>query len=171
MKAVIISYSQTGRNAKLAQMVSQELGIDNIKIVEKNQRKLMTVAWDLVFNRVPKVQPDPREMDKYDIALLFTPVWMGAPATPTRAYLKHLKKSGQQYAFLSLCGGAGEKNPMLEGSIIKTVGRSPELLMEQHVSDLIGDDATREMTEKYNVSEAEYEMLCKKFAGAIREIL
>ena len=172
MKAAIISYSQTGRNKRLAQMVADELGIENIEVVEKKQREMMTITWDLVLRRVPKVEPAPAVTDEYDAVIFFAPVWMGMAATPLNAYLKYIKKTGKKYAFMSLSGGHNEDNPLLLGDVSKKAGKAPAAFLDLHVADLMENRArTRQQAEAYNMTDAEYEMLCKRYVAVIGEML
>ncbi len=76
MNAAIVSYSFTGRNNRLAGLVSQQLKLEHIKINETKQRTIMTAAWDVMLGRKPKVLPEPGVIDKYDMVIFFSPVWM-----------------------------------------------------------------------------------------------
>jgi len=171
MKIGIIYYSMTGRNDRLSSLVAEKLNIERTKVVETKPRKVMTVAGDLMFNRIPKVEPSPEVLDKYDMVILFAPVWMGAAATPMRRFFKYIKKTGKSYAFISLSGGADESNPNLEKSIIKCAGREPEFLMDMHVAEVVKGEVSREVTQSYKLSDEEYWTFADRAVEALREVI
>lgn len=170
MKTGIIYYSMTGRNDRLSKIVADKLEIERTRITETNARKTMTVAWDLMFNRVPKVEPSADVVDKYDMAVIFAPVWMGAVATPVRKFLKHIKKTGQPYVFISLSGGADESNPNLLKSITSSAGHKPELLLDMHVANVVKGEVSREVTQSYKLSDAEYEDFAERAIDALAKV-
>lgn len=171
MNIGILYYSQTGRNEKLAKLVGKKLGIEPVKIAEAKERKMMTVAWDLTFARKPKVMPDPDVMDKYDVIILFAPVWMGAAATPVRAYLHHIKKTKKDYMYISLSGGADESNPNLRYSIVHRTNHDPKLLLDMHVAKAIDGKPTREETQRYQVTDSEFAMFADRATKKIHSSL
>jgi len=170
MKVGIVSYSQTGRNNELAKRVSEKLELEHVKVIEKRDRETMTVAWDLLINRTPKVEPETEVLDSYDLVIFFAPVWMGMPATPLRTYFKHIKKNNRKYAFISLSGGADESNPNLKDSVLKRAGANLEMFEDFHVSEFIRDKKpSREDTQSYKMKEEEYEMLAEQIAAMIEK--
>lgn len=171
MKTGIIYYSWTGRNERLSKLVCEKLKLERTKITEVNTRKRMTVAWDLTFSRVPKVKPNPDIMDKYDLVILFAPVWMGGAATPVRKFLKHIKKTKKRYAFISLSSGADESNPNLLKSVTNSAGHKPELLMDMHAADVIKSKVSREELQNFKLSDEDYNVFTNRAVEALRGIM
>jgi NADPH-dependent FMN reductase. len=73
----------------------------------------------MLFNRTPKVNPIADKVEDNDLVIFVGPVWMGQVAAPLRAYFKHLKGRLDQYAFVSISGGADGPNPKLAGELKK----------------------------------------------------
>lgn len=136
MKTVIISYSATGNNDALATSIANDLDIDHIKITKPINKITFGIILTHLFNRVPKVEPMPNMIDKYDFIILCAPVWMGKVAAPLRPYLSYLKKNPHKYAFVSLCGGAAGPNTKLSYEITKRVGEKPTVFTEYYLSNL-----------------------------------
>lgn len=171
MKTGIIYYSWTGRNERLSKLVAAKLKIERTKITELKPRKVMTVAWDLTFNRTPKVDPSPEVIDKYDLVILFAPVWMGSAATPVRKYLKHIKKTNKRYIFISLSGGADESNPNLLRSITSCAGHQPKLLLDMHTAEVIKGEVNSEVAQSYKLSDEEYKGFADRAVDALRNVM
>lgn len=140
MKIAVISYSLTGNNEVLAGSVAKELSAEHIKISESRPRATGTIILDMIFNRVPKVQPIPAILEKYDFILFVGPVWMGQAASPFRTYFKYIKAHPHKYAFASISGGAINTNPKLKDDLKKRVGTEPVALVDLHIADLLPAD-------------------------------
>ena len=132
----IVSYSYTGRNNRLAELVSQQMKLEHIKITETKKRTIMTAAWDVMLGRKPKVEPAEDVIDKYGMVIFFSPVWMGTAAAPIRRHLSRVKKTKKDYIFISLSGGGTETNPGLYDNVVHWAGHKPLAFLDMHVSDL-----------------------------------
>ena len=155
MKMTVLSYSLTGNNDMLAKSVAQTLPAEHVEITEKKPRTNGTIIGDLLFGKTPKTTPSPDCLNDCGFVLLLGPVWIGSVATPLRAYLKHLKKSGKPYAFASISGGALGPNPKLSAELQKRTGRAPAAVIDLHIADLLPNDPppSREDTSNYKVTD------------------
>ena len=54
MKTLVISYSFTGNNGKLANKLAQSIYADYSVLKENNRRTIFTILLDVIFNRTPK---------------------------------------------------------------------------------------------------------------------
>jgi hypothetical protein len=173
MKIVVISYSLTGNNEALANSIAKDFAVEHIKITELNPRNMVAIVLDLIFNRTPRVQPIPQNLEKYDLILFVGPVWMGQVATPLRAYLTYLKLNPRKYAFISISGGADGANPKLAGELINRTGEKPVALIDLHIADLLSPDPkpTRKDTSAYRLNEGDIKSLTKIIRTKLPEIL
>lgn len=73
MNIAVISYSFTGNNEALARSVAKALSAEYIRISEAKPRTLGRITFDMIFDRIPLVQPKPEQIGKYDIILFFGP--------------------------------------------------------------------------------------------------
>ncbi len=171
MKIAVISYSLTGNNDALAKSIAGEFAAEQIKITEPNPRATGSIILDMLFNRIPQVQPAPGKLEGYDLLLFVGPVWMGQVAAPLRAYLKHLRTKPCRYAFISISGGADGANPKLAGELKKRTGKEPAALVDLHIADLLNSDAkpSRKDTSAYRLKEGDIKKLTTAVAKAVRE--
>jgi hypothetical protein len=173
MKNVIIFYSLTGNNEALALNVAKVLGVDNIKITELKSRNMGKIATDVLFNKIPQVNPVPEKLENYDEVLFFGPIWMGQLASPLRAYLKYLKTNVKKYAFISISGGAEGPNPKIENELIKRVGKDPVAVINLYIADLLPSDPkpTRNDTMAYRLKDEDIINLTQTAVKEIKKFM
>jgi len=173
MKVIVISYSLTGNNDALATSIASEFSAEHIRITESKPRTMGTIALDMLFNRTPKVNPTMIDVEDNDLVIFVGPVWMGHVASPLRAYFKHLKGKLDQYAFVSISGGADGPNPKLAGELKKRVGKEPAALINLYIVDLLPSDPkpTREDTSSYRLTEEDVRSLTDKVVKTLKEAM
>jgi hypothetical protein len=108
-----------------------------------------------------------------DLVIFVGPVWMGQVAAPLRAYFKHLKGRLDQYAFVSISGGANGPNPKLAGELKKRVGKEPTAVIDLHIADLLPSDPkpTREDTSAYRLNDEDVRSLTDKIVKTLKEAM
>ena len=136
-KTCVISYSLTGNNEALAESLARAFDAERIRVVESGRRTMATIAFDVIFNRTPRVQPSLQHIEQYDLVLFVGPVWMGQIATPLRACFRELESRIGSCAFISVCGGADGPNPKLAGELRRRVKQDPVSVVELHIADLL----------------------------------
>jgi len=171
MKATVISYSLTGNNEALAASVAAGLSARHVKITEHKRRSMGTIVFDVLFNRVPKVNSLEDGFEDTDLVVFVGPVWLGQVASPFRAYFKQLKAKTNDYAFVSISGGADGPNPKLAAELSKRVGKAPATLIDLHIADLLPPDPkpTRNDTMGYRLSDKEVKSLTDTIVKNLRE--
>ena len=171
MKTTVISYSFTGNNDSLAKAIAAELEAEHIKVSEPKKRTMFKIALDILFNRTPSVSPKPEDVLNSDLIILIGPVWMGQVATPLRSYLKQLKSKTCKYAYVSISGGAEGGNINLKSDLNKRVGRSPAVLIDMHIADLLPKNPkpTKNDTMNYHLKESDIKSLKDTTIKALKE--
>lgn len=169
MKAAVISYSLTGNNEKLARSLAESFAAEHISIAESKRRTPGTIALDVMLNRTPKITIPAVRAEEYNLVTFVGPVWMGHVATPFRACFRQLGPKIDEYAFVSINGGADGPNPKLAAELTKRLGKEPAALVDLHIADLLPPDPkpTRKGTMAYRISEREV----KHLTDAIRPAL
>ena len=137
MNIAVVVYSLTGNNAKLARTVSNSLGAAYIEILPEHPVKGGTIFFNLIFGNAPKSAPEPMSLAGYDKLVFVAPVWMGMAAFPLRPYLCAVGKSKKPYAFLTICGGSEDGDPMLKKDLQKRAGSAPAFFLSQHLRSLL----------------------------------
>ena len=170
MKIAVVSYSFTGNNEAVANRIAQELEAEHIKITEAKPRTIGTIIADIIFKRIPHVQPIPKSLGEYDWILFFGPIWMGQIATPLRAYLRQIKTFKNRYAFISISGGADGGNPKIENELKSRTGTNPVAFVDLHIADLLPPDSKpgRKDTSVYRINDADIEKLIEAIMENLR---
>lgn len=171
MKTLIISYSNTGNNESLATSVANELKIDHSKV--KISQPFGWLVFNHIINKMPKVEPKPEEMDKYDFIILFGPVWMGRVASPLRPYFKYLKANNKKYAFISVCGGSMGENKSVRKEVEKRVGREASLILDFYITDLLSKDTkpTPQMLMDYKFNDKDLKKLTDTAIKELKKVI
>ncbi len=171
MSTLVISYSLTGNNEKLAAGIAEKLSARHIKIEEQKERKTSTTVFDMLLNRTPEIRMDIDDNEKYDQVLFVAPVWIGSVASPMRGCIRKMKQNIERYAFISISGGADGPNPKLENELMKRTGKKPEAVIDLHIADLLPPEPKpqRKDTSVYKINENDIEMLKDKVIRRLNE--
>lgn len=169
MNSLIVSYSYTGNNKKVADFLSQKLSINQLEISEPKKRNYLTIGMDMLFNRVPKIKESIENFEENGIIILIAPVWMGMIASPLRKILIELKRKNCKYIFITISGGADGKNPKLAYEIEKRVGRSASSVLEFTIADFLPEkkDTLRNEISEYKMTENDVFVIYEKIIRVI----
>ena len=129
MKKLIISYSFSGNNALLANILAATASADYPEIRELKKRNVFTIVLDTVLNRTPKIQPLQTNFEEYDHIIFVAPIWFGKIATPFRQVFRQCRDQLTRYSFISLSGGANGTPPRVEKELKHQLGKSPLSLL------------------------------------------
>lgn len=84
MKTTVVSYSLTGNNDALAAGIAAALAADHIKITEPEPRTNSRIAFDMLLNRKPKVDPFPDDIEGSNLVLFVGPIKEREPGPSSR---------------------------------------------------------------------------------------
>lgn len=173
MKITVISFSLTGNNDALAAGIASKYSAQHIKIIESKPRTIGTIAFDMMFNRTPKVTPIVNNLEDDGMVIFVGPVWMGHVAAPLRACFKNLKASLGRYCFISISGGADGPNPNLAHELNKRLGKQPAAVIDLHIADLLPSDPkpTRDDTSAYRLNDEDVKSLTGKIVKTLQEVM
>ena len=173
MKILIISYSLTEKNQALALSIATKLHAEHISVVESKPRTPFTILLDILLNRAPKVKPTAENGSAYDYVIFMAPVWMGFVATPLRMYFKNLKNRLDNYAFITISGGADGHNVKLGAELTKRMGKAPDVLLDLLIADLLPTQLKpeRKETSAYRLKENDVKHLTNTVVKALEEKL
>lgn len=164
MKTVVISYSRTGNNQTLAEAVAAELSADHVTITMPGEKSFFSIGMDMLLNRTPKVIAANEKPGDYENVVFVGPVWMGQIASPLRSSFKKHRNKLQQYAFVSISGGADGPNTKLTAELKKRFGKDPAAVVNFLIAEMLPADPkpTREQTEAYRLDEVKAKELAEK---------
>lgn len=164
MNTIVISYSFTGNNGKLAKALADRLNADLLIVKEKNNRAVLTILLDTVFNRTPKVEDITQHLVQADQLIFVAPVWFGKIASPLRPVFAFLKNKTIPYVFISLSAGADGINPNLEKEAFRRTGKAPLKTINLLIRDLLPAEPkpSRQILDAYRLTDQHTELLVEK---------
>ncbi|MBN2535104.1 MAG: hypothetical protein JXB88_19640 [Spirochaetales bacterium] len=173
MKVTVISYSLTGNNESLATSVASAFSAEHIRITESKSRAMGKIAFDMLFNRTPKVSSTVNNVESDCIVIFVGPVWMGQVASPLRSCFNSLKTRLNRYFFVSISGGADGPNPKLSSELMKRLGKKPTAIIDLHIADLLPSEPkpTRNDTSAYRLNNEDVKNLTSKIVKAVQEAI
>lgn len=137
MKTLIVYYSHTENNKKLAQELQKKLDCDIVEIEELKKRTGFAIFMDLIFNRMPPIKTVPRAVNEYDQVICVAPIWGAKIASPMKTFLHSERGNMNQYAFISVCGGAPGQKDKIAQQLTSLVGKKPVHVGELWIHDLL----------------------------------
>lgn len=170
MKNLIVYYSFTQNNEKLANHLRESLGCDIVKIETLKRRTGFSILLDLMFNRKPAIKTVPYYLRDYDHVIFIAPIWAGKIAMPLKTFLINEKANIKSYSYVTLCGGgnAGQKTK-IQRQLMEMTGKAPGKVVELWISNLLPaekKDTIKNVT-GYRINPAEF----SQFDWKIREAL
>lgn len=161
MKTLIVYYSHTYNNEKLAHQLQKILRCDLLKIEEFKKRTGFTILMDLLFSRKPSIKVYPYYLKDYDHTILVAPIWASKIATPLQTFLVNEKPNIHEYSFITLCGGGGGgQHEKIQKELATLVGKEPLKVAELWINDLLPPNKkdTVKYTSAYRIAEDDFKV-------------
>jgi flavodoxin len=138
MKNLIVYYSFTNNNEKLADYLRKKLNCDAVKIETVKKCSGFSILLDLVFKRRPELKTIPYYLRDYDHVIFIAPVWAGKIAMPMTSYMTNEKRNIKSYSFITLCGGGNpNQKDKIRNELGSLLGKEPSNVLELWVNDLL----------------------------------
>ena len=169
MRNVIVYYSFTQNNEKLARYLSEKLDCEKLEIETVKKRNGFSIFLDLVFHRGAVLKPLPKSLAGYDHVVFVSPIWAGKISTPLASFLRKEKPMIGRYSFISLCGGVPGQKEKIEKELVSIMGKKPQWHIELSVNDLL--PANQKNTIKHTTGYRVYEGDLDSFQSQLREFI
>lgn len=138
MKNLIVYYSFTSNNEKIAEYLRNKLSCDIDRIETVKKRNGFSILFDLVFKRNPAIKSIPHYLSNYEHVIFIAPIWAGKVATPLKTFLLREKGNIKSYSFITLCGGGNPKQKQnIENELTSIVEKKPLNLIELWIDNLL----------------------------------
>ena len=137
MKNLIVYYSFTKNNEKLAYYLRSKLNCDSVKIETLKKRTAFSLLFDLVFDRKPEIKPVRYYLPHYEHIIFIAPIWAGKIAMPLKSYLMDQKSNIKSYSFISVCGSRPGQKEKIFNELSRVIGKQPLRVDELSMNDLI----------------------------------
>lgn len=157
MKTLIVYYSFTQNNEKLARYLHALLNCDIVKIETVKKRRGYSILFDLIFHRKPAVKPVPYYLRDYDRVIFLAPIWSGQIAMPLQTFLLKEKSNIKRYSFITLCGGSLGQKEKIERQLRGMLDIAPDHVIELWINNLLPVDRrdTIKYTSGYRIGQEE----------------
>jgi len=124
MKILIVYYSRSGSNKKLARKIKERLDCEIEEIIDTVNRQGFLgfliggfhASRKKKTKKKTKIQLVQKNPGNYDLTIIITPIWAGMVPPAIRTYISENKENLKKIAFISI-SGKGEpnaKNTMLD---------------------------------------------------------
>ena len=161
MKTLIVSYSFSGNNFKLAKALAAQKGAEFVSLSEKKRRTIMRILFDVLLKRAPEIENPGIDFSQYSRVIFVAPIWFGKVASPVRTIFKEFRSEIRSYSFISLSAGAHGGNPHIEKELTSLVGKYPvnvvNLLLSQDL--FAAEKPSAKMLNDYRISYEEAEKM------------
>jgi hypothetical protein len=173
MRFLVVYFSHTGNNRLLAAEISHRLNCDRCAIVEKKRRTLLTIILDMMFRRIPRIEPLEKALAAYDHMVFVAPVWGSKVANPMQALIKRERENISHYSFITLCGykRAGQLQG-IEAQLSRLAGLPPVAVQELRVSELLPEERRNEIKtiSRYRVAGNELSAFASDLSAFLEEV-
>ena len=120
-KALVIYYSKSGSNEKLALSLKIKLKADIQKLEPVGVDMIFFSVLRTLFRKPKKFKPIKYELSDYKEIYLVSPIWIGTLPAITRTFLQDSHKQIKSLIFMSV-SGFGEKNTKIKPELKKILG-------------------------------------------------
>ncbi len=131
MKTLVLYYSKTGNTKHIAEIIAKEVKADILEIQREKDIKgtgfgmYMKGGFEAMTKRKAKIKPFEKDLQKYDLIFLGSPVWAWSMNPAVRSMLTEVNFTGKKFALYCSCSG--------EGSGLKVCEKTKEYLTENTV--------------------------------------
>jgi hypothetical protein len=170
MKNLIVYYSFTSNNEKIAEYLRNQLGCDIARIETIKKRNGFSILLDLVFKRKPAIKSIPHYLWNYEHVIFIAPIWAGKVATPLKSFLVREKENIKSYSFITLCGGGNPKQKQnIENELLSIVAKKPLNLIELWINNLLSTEKKDTIKNKSGFSIEDADLA--KFESQLRNFI
>ncbi|PKM49700.1 MAG: hypothetical protein CVV02_14595 [Firmicutes bacterium HGW-Firmicutes-7] len=130
MNILLVYYSHTGNNEKLAFELRDQIGCDIYKIEEKKKRKTLHILFDFLCKHDAELVESNIDLRKYKIIILVAPIWGSKIPSPIRAFIEREKSYLNKYFYVSICNGEEGQKEKIENELYSIIQVKPIQVLE-----------------------------------------
>ncbi|NCB48543.1 MAG: hypothetical protein EOM55_02845 [Clostridia bacterium] len=134
MKNLIVYYSLTGNNEKLAKYLKEKLNFETFEIKTKKKVNFTTIFKGLFLKKFPLLEEYKLNLKSYDKIIFVSPVWFGKLSFPLKSFLKSEHTNIKDYNFLSIC--LGGQREIMKNELTSIIGKKPSYIEEFSIQKL-----------------------------------
>lgn len=134
MKILVLYYSLEGNTKLIADAISEEINCDVLRLKPKKdvpKKGFLKFVWggkQVVFNQKPKLDPFNKDLNRYDLVIMGSPVWAGSYAPAFNTFFSEVAILNKKIAlFCCYAGSEGKifnefKSQLRENEVIGQIG-------------------------------------------------
>lgn len=112
LNILVLYYSRSGKTRQAANKLADVLGAETEEIIDQTNRKgawgFLKSGREAVTGVEPEIMGLGKDLARFDMVVVCTPVWAGKPSSPVRAALKKYGRNIKKAAFLITRAAAKE---------------------------------------------------------------
>ena len=109
MKTLVVYFSRSGHNRKIAEELTDLISADLEEIVDKDPKGFIISGWQAIRKKKTEINLLSKDPASYDFVILSTPMWVGGMPPAVRMFIDQYLKDIKTFGFLSVSGN-GAKN-------------------------------------------------------------
>ncbi|MEZ0479759.1 flavodoxin family protein [Planococcus sp. SSTMD024] len=164
MKPLIIYYSHSDNNQKLALELQSRIGCEVRELKEKKKRKDTAILMDFLIKRDSRLAPMDVDLSDYRPVILLAPIWAGKIAAPMRTFIKKSKDDLTDYSFITICSGTPGQREKVDAELVALTTREPSALAELWINDLLPEEQRNKIkyTNKFRLKREHFRQFDKE---------
>lgn len=161
LKTLVIFFSRSGFTHHAAELIAKEMAAE-IEEIKTNSYPpgiigYLTAAWHAISDKRIKFYTAKKEILKYDLVIVGSPLWATHTSTPVKSYLQKHRHHFKNVAFFLTHGGPSPKAAFLEMEQI--AGKAPVETLSLQASDFNNGEEAKKIrifTEKLKLNRGLY---------------
>ncbi len=150
MKNIIVYFSHSGNNEKLAYELKKRTGCEIFQVCEKNKRRTISIMLDTLFKRNSKLRTYLTDLKKYQKVIFVAPVWNGKIATPMRAFMEQEKHNLNEFSYVTVCNGETGQKEKISDELLSITDRRPHIVTELSINSLLPEEQRHKVKYTFN---------------------
>jgi menaquinone-dependent protoporphyrinogen IX oxidase len=160
MNALVVYYSHSGNNEKLAYQLKERLSCDIHKISELKERKTISILFDSFIKHKLKLSSCNINLKEYDKVNFVAPIWGCKIASPMREFMNIEKNNLEKYFFITLCNGEIGQKEKVDTELYSILHRKPNEVKELWINSLLPEEKQNKIKHTFNFRIKEHDLEC-----------
>lgn len=106
MRILVVYYSRTGKNERLAKLLQEKLNCEIERVEEFTRRDgvlgFLKSGMQAVLKRETEIKPVGKDPGDFDVTVIVSPVWAGRIPPPIRTYVHIFRGRFKRLAYASI---------------------------------------------------------------------
>ncbi len=169
MKTLLIYFSHSGNNEKLAFYLKEKSNCKVHKITELKNRKTISILFDFLLKRGTKLSSSNIDLSEFEMLIFVSPIWGCKIATPIRIFIDKEKANIKKYSFISLCNGDKGQKEKIINELSLILEAKPISVAELSINRLLPPEKQNQIKYTFNYRITDDEI--KHFSDEIEEFM